>query len=122
MHLLGQARGVARRLIVAVNSDDYCRRTKGVQRPIQGAAIRARVVAGIAQADAVVEFDQVTPERLLEVIRPDVYVLGSDYRGKEIPGARNCGRIEFVERLAEFSTTNCVERLRCYANRPDVSL
>lgn len=97
---------------MAVNSDDYCRRTKGVLRPVQGAAVRARVVAGIALADAVVEFDQVTPERLLEVIRPDIYVLGSDYRQQPVPGAGNCGRIEYVERLAGFSTTASVDRLR----------
>lgn len=110
--LLEATRRAARRMIVAVNSDDYCRRAKGVSRPIQSAAVRLQVVAGVSGADAVVAFDQVDPQRLLELIQPDVYVLGGDYREHSIPGAQNCGRIEFVERLAGFSTSEIVERLR----------
>ncbi|MDB5341424.1 MAG: rfaE bifunctional protein, partial [Planctomycetaceae bacterium] len=67
---------------------------------------------GVSGADAVVAFDQLDPERLLELIQPDVYVLGDDYCERSIPGAGNCGRIEFVERLAGFSTTAAVERLK----------
>lgn len=110
--LLEQARQAARRLIVAVNSDEYCRRAKGVLRPIQCAGVRQRVVAGVSGADVVVTWADPTPERLLEVIRPDVYVLGSDYRSRTLPGADWCGRIEFVERLAGFSTTATVKRLQ----------
>jgi D-beta-D-heptose 7-phosphate kinase/D-beta-D-heptose 1-phosphate adenosyltransferase len=110
--LLEQARQAARRLIVAVNSDEYCRRVKGARRPIQSAAVRQRVVAGVSEADVVLTWAELTPERLLELIRPDVYVIGSDYRSRSLPGADWCGRIEFVERLAGFSTTATVKRLQ----------
>lgn len=115
--LLERSRLAASRLIVAVNSDDYCRRTKGAARPIQSAAVRLQVVAGVSAADAVVVFDHASPARLLALIKPDVYVLGSDYRGSINPGAEHCGRIDFVERLGGFSTT---ELLTTAAPRPVV--
>ena len=110
--LLERTRQTGGRMIVAVNSDDYCRRVKGRSRPVQEAAVRLRVVAGVSGADAVVEFDEGAPERLLAVIRPDVYVLGSDYRDRAIRGAESCGRIEFVRRVAGLSTTASVARLK----------
>ena len=48
--LLERTREAAGRMIVAVNSDDYCRRMKGGSRPIQEAAVRLRVGAGVSGA------------------------------------------------------------------------
>lgn len=103
--LLEKARRLGQRLIVAVNSDDYCRRVKGTGRPIESHGLRQRNVAAASRADAVLELIEDDPTSLLSRIKPDLYVLGSDYRGRPIAGAGHCGQIVFVERLVGLSTT-----------------
>ncbi len=104
-HLLSQAKKFGHKLIVAVNCDRYCREAKGEARPIQPDVLRASVAGAIVDADAAVIFSEDSPEILLSQIQPDVYVLGSDYQGKTIPGAHHCGQVKFVDRLPGYSTT-----------------
>ena len=77
--LLEQARRMGDRLIVAVNSDRSVRRLKGPERPLVQDNDRARILAALAAVDAVVVFDESTPLRLIEMLRPDVLVKGGDY-------------------------------------------
>lgn len=97
---------MAEKLVIAVNSDDYCRRTKGADRPVQPAVVRARVAKAIIGADVVTIFDEDTPNRLLSYLRPTVYVLGNDYEGREISGGIHCERVVFIPRIPGLSTTN----------------
>ena len=112
--LLEQARRAGDRLIVAVNSDSSVRRLKGPERPLVREQDRARILAAMAAVDAVVVFDESTPLRLIEVIRPDVLVKGGDYTEDEVVGAAEVrgwgGRVELVPLVAGCSTTNLIER------------
>ena len=65
LRYLEQARALGDALIVAVNSDDSVRRLKGPTRPLNAAADRMRVLAGLKCVDAVVEFGEDTPARLI---------------------------------------------------------
>src|SRR5712671_6818471 len=49
-------------LVVGINSDDSVRRLKGMDRPFIPATQRAEVLAALACVDAVVVFEQDTPE------------------------------------------------------------
>lgn len=51
-----------------------------------------------------------TPRSLLAQIKPDVYAIGSDYRGQPLPGSPHCQRVIFVERLPGISTTVLVDQ------------
>jgi D-beta-D-heptose 7-phosphate kinase/D-beta-D-heptose 1-phosphate adenosyltransferase len=75
-------------LIVGLNSDSSVRNLKGPTRPVIGQADRSAMLAALACVDHVVLFDEPTPLRLIEGIRPDVLVKGGDYRHKldEITG------------------------------------
>ncbi len=112
--LLEQARRMGDRLIVAVNSDDSVRRLKGPERPLVREQDRARILAALAAVDAVVVFDETTPLRLIEAIRPDVLVKGGDYCESDVVGASEVrgwgGRVELVPLVAGCSTTNLIER------------
>lgn len=110
--LFEQAREMGRHLIVAVNSDEYCRRVKGVGRPTQPSRLRRKLVGATSQAEFVLELLEDDPSGLLQMLRPDVYVLGADYRGMAIPGAECCGRIVFVDRLPGLSTTENLRHSR----------
>jgi D-beta-D-heptose 7-phosphate kinase/D-beta-D-heptose 1-phosphate adenosyltransferase len=84
---LREARGLGDLLIVAVNSDVSTRRLKGPSRPIIGENERAETLAALAAVDYVTIFADATAERLVSLLRPDVYVKGADYAGADPAGA-----------------------------------
>lgn len=75
------------RLIVAVNDDASITRLKGPGRPVNAAEHRMSVLAGLASVDWVIPFADDTPNRLLELIQPDVLAKGGDYSIDEVVGA-----------------------------------
>ncbi|WP_326595538.1 D-glycero-beta-D-manno-heptose 1-phosphate adenylyltransferase [Streptomyces sp. NBC_01803] len=87
VQFLEDARRTGDCLIVCVNSDASVRRLKGRGRPFNTAADRLRVLSGLGCVDAVVEFDEDTPEALLRRLRPDVWVKGGDYSVRDLPEA-----------------------------------
>jgi D-beta-D-heptose 7-phosphate kinase/D-beta-D-heptose 1-phosphate adenosyltransferase len=115
VHLLEQARAHCERLVVGINSDASVRRLKGPTRPIQPEAARAAVLASLATVDLVVIFEEDTPETLLEALRPNLLVKGSDYTIDRVVGAELVqswgGRVLLAELLAGHSTTATVARL-----------
>jgi D-beta-D-heptose 7-phosphate kinase/D-beta-D-heptose 1-phosphate adenosyltransferase len=118
--LLEEARRQGDRLIVAINSDSSVRQLKGPSRPIVCERDRARILAALAAVDAVVVFQEATPLRLIEELRPDIIVKGGDYREESIVGAREVrswgGRIKIVPTVEGFSTTSLIARFTAPAN------
>jgi len=84
---LEAARKLGDHLVVLLNSDDSVRRLKGPQRPVNPAADRARVLAGLACVDEVRVFEDDTPAAALADLRPDVWAKGADYSGDTLPEA-----------------------------------
>lgn len=115
LSLIRQARGACDRLIVGLNSDSSVRRLKGDTRPVQNELARAEVLAAIADVDAVVIFDEDTPLRLIQEIRPDVLVKGADYALNQIVGADFVmsygGRVVRAQLEAGHSTTAVIARM-----------
>jgi len=75
-------------LIVAVNSDSSVRKVKGKGRPILPQKDRAEIIAALEPVDYVFIFNEETPLRVINVLKPDILVKGADYRLSEIVGAR----------------------------------
>jgi bifunctional ADP-heptose synthase (sugar kinase/adenylyltransferase) len=72
------------------------------------------VLLAIGAVDAVVLFDEDTPQRIIERIQPDVLVKGSDWGadaivGREVVEARG-GRVIRVDLAAGYSTTELLRR------------
>ncbi|WP_461188911.1 PfkB family carbohydrate kinase [Arthrobacter sp. Z4-13] len=84
---LAAARELGDCLIVCLNSDDSVRRLKGPERPIIGQHDRAELLLAMECVDAVMVFDEDTPEAALERLRPDIWVKGGDYKGASLPEA-----------------------------------
>ncbi|HUT54690.1 MAG TPA: D-glycero-beta-D-manno-heptose 1-phosphate adenylyltransferase [bacterium] len=109
---LEAARAKGDLLIVGLNSDASMRRIKGGQRPLNPAADRAAVLAGLAAVDAVVEFGEDDPLALIESLVPDVLVKGADWGEGEIIGAEAVkaagGKVERIELTAGRSTTELI--------------
>ncbi len=82
---LAWARAQGDALIVGLNSDDSVRRLKGEFRPVIGFNDRARILCALRAVDAVVGFEEQTPEVLLDKIKPDVHVKSAQYREEDLP-------------------------------------
>ncbi len=87
---------------------------KGPPRPIVGESERAQILAALSAVDAVVLFDESTPLKLIEAIRPDVLVKGGDYNEDDIAGAREVrawgGRVELIPLVEGVSTTRLIAK------------
>jgi rfaE bifunctional protein nucleotidyltransferase chain/domain/rfaE bifunctional protein kinase chain/domain len=77
---LQAARQLGDCLIVCLNSDTSVAGLKP-GRPLTRQADRARLLAALECVDAVVIFDEPTPNRVLSWLRPDIWVKGGDYSG-----------------------------------------
>ncbi|WP_345801403.1 PfkB family carbohydrate kinase [Microbacterium sp. AZCO] len=82
---LAAARHLGDCLIVCLNSDDSVRRLKGPQRPIIAESDRRELLLALECVDAVVVFDESTPEAVLDRLRPDLWVKGGDYDADDLP-------------------------------------
>lgn len=112
---LAQARGACDHLIVGLNTDASIQRLKGPSRPVQHEDARAIVLASLQSVDAVILFDDDTPLRLIEAIRPDVLIKGKDYTVEQVVGSDlvlGYGGAVFLADLAPgHSTTDIIARL-----------
>lgn len=113
---LEQARMMGDVLILGLNSDASIRRLKGETRPVNTQTDRATVVAALASVDYVVIFDQDTPYRLIDLIKPDLLVKGGDWRPEDIVGSdivlAQGGMVRSIDYLDGSSTTGIIDRIR----------
>lgn len=116
IHTLERARSLGDELVVAVNSDQSVRETKGPGRPLVPENERAEVVAALEAVDWVVLFDDPTPRRLIALLLPTVLVKGADWGPDEIVGREEVeaagGAVVRVPVEPGYSTTEIIERIR----------
>lgn len=78
--LLAEAATYGDQLIIGLNSDTSVKTlAKGPDRPINAERDRAFVLAGLTSVAAIVIFDEPTPFKLIEKIKPHVLIKGGDY-------------------------------------------
>ncbi|MCC7008238.1 MAG: D-glycero-beta-D-manno-heptose 1-phosphate adenylyltransferase [Acidobacteria bacterium] len=108
-------------LVVATNSDRSVRAIKGPTRPITPEPERAEILAALACVDAVVIFDEETPDAIIRAILPDVLVKGADWALDRIVGRETVeGRGGRVVRIAVeegWSTSSMVRQIEAAERR-----
>jgi len=116
VHYLSAARDLGDRLLIGLNSDASIRRLKGPNRPLQDLLSRQTLLAALECVDAVVPFEEDTPLRLIQYLRPDVLVKGGDYRPDDIVGAEEVrswgGEVRVLPYLEGYSTTKIERKIR----------
>ena len=85
VRLLAAARAHADLLVVALNSDASARALKGEGRPYVPLAERMEVVAALVGVDFVTSFEEPTAGPLIETLRPDVQIKGTDRSPESVP-------------------------------------
>lgn len=114
---LEAARALGGSLIVGLNTDASAKRLgKGADRPLNNQDDRAHVIAALASVDAVVFFDEDTPYKIIEAIRPDIIVKGGDYDMNALPETKLVqswgGKAIALQFLDGYSTTALVRKIR----------
>jgi D-beta-D-heptose 7-phosphate kinase/D-beta-D-heptose 1-phosphate adenosyltransferase len=84
---LSAARALGDCLVVCLNSDSSVRQLKGPERPFMTQDDRVELLLALDCVDAVVVFDETTPDEALRRFRPDVWAKGGDYTADELPEA-----------------------------------
>jgi D-beta-D-heptose 7-phosphate kinase/D-beta-D-heptose 1-phosphate adenosyltransferase len=114
--LLAGARAACDRLVVGLNGDASVTRIKGAGRPVQPVQSRAEVLAALEAVDLIVVFDEDTPEKLIERVKPNVLVKGSDYKREDVVGHAIVealgGEVILIDLVPGQSTSAMVERTR----------
>ncbi len=112
---LKKAKSMADILIVGLNADSSIKRIKGEKRPINNQEDRALVLSSLESVDYVVIFNDDTPQKLIEIVKPDILVKGADWKDKGVVGCDFVkgygGRCEFIDFLDNRSTTNTIQRI-----------
>jgi rfaE bifunctional protein nucleotidyltransferase chain/domain len=110
---LNHARTLGDALVVAVNSDRSVRLIKGESRPVIPEMERAEVLAALTSVDFVFIFDDVTPQKVIDALVPDVLVKGSDWELSDVVGrdtVENAGGSVLTVPLVEGSSTSEIIR------------
>ena len=111
IQLLKEAKSLGDILYVGINSDSSIRRLKGLNRPIIPQEQRFEIISSIKYVDKVYIFDEDTPQRLIEEIRPKIVVKGGDWKPQDVVG-RHVAKIVTVSLLPGISTSKIIEKIR----------
>ena len=110
-------------LIVGINSDSSVKTLKGQTRPIQTETERAEIISSLEFVDYVTIFQELTVEKYLKHLRPDIYVKGGDYDADSINQDEKSsilsygGKIEFLPLIENKSSSGIIEKFSQANNR-----
>jgi len=71
------------------------------------------MLASLGCVDYVVDFDDDTPEKIVERLRPEVLVKGSDWPNPA--GSQFAGEVCLFDKVGDYSTTGMIEKIRSMA-------
>lgn len=102
-------------LIVGLNSDSSVKENKGKERPINNENDRAEILAALETVNYVTIFNEKTPIKFLETIKPDIHCNGEEYGENCIEAKtvkKHGGKIHLINLKEGFSTTNLIKKTK----------
>ena len=120
---LQDASRVADVLVVGVNGDDSVRVLKGEGRPVMPEDERAEIIDSIRCVSYVTVFDEKSPARLLQTLKPDFQCKGTDYTADSVPEGEIVraygGKVVIVGDPKDHSTTEVLAKMRAMREASD---
>lgn len=108
-------------LIVLLNSDSSIKRYKGSSRPINPQKYRAEFLASLSCVDYITIFNELTPSRILDKIKPHIHCNGSDWGKYCIERKvveKNSGRLYFPKWTLGYSSSRLLARVTSNISHP----
>ena len=113
---LQKARVSADVLIVGVNTDRSVKTYKDPNRPVNPEQDRIKVLTALACVDYAILFNDPTPLKLIQQIKPEVLVKGADWAVKDIVGAREVlawgGKVKRIPLVKGRSSSRVIKILK----------
>ena len=110
--LLSWAKSLGDYLVVGIDTDDRVREKKGSTRPIYNQTDRGIMLVSMSAVDEVRYFDSdESLENLVKEVKPDIIVVGSDWKGKTIIGSYYAAELKFFDRIEEYATTKTIQSI-----------
>lgn len=113
---LSKAKDLGDKLVIGLNTDASIRRIKGESRPVTDETSRSVALAALQFVDAVVFFDEDTPKELIDFVKPDILIKGSDYKEEDIVGydtvKSSGGEIKTIDLVEGYSTSNIIDKIK----------
>ena len=98
--LLNWAKSLGDYVIVGIDTDDRVREKKGPTRPIYNQEDRGIMLIALSAVDEVRYFDSdESLESLVKDIKPDIMVVGSDWKDKSVIGSYWAADLKFYDRI-----------------------
>ena len=114
--MLSKTADLGDKVIIGINSDSSINKIKGNSRPIIDEYSRAILISSFFFIDAIIIFSEETPINLINILKPDILVKGSDYTIENIVGSNevkeNGGQVILVPLLSGFSSTNIINKIK----------
>jgi len=108
--LLSYARSLGDEVIVAIDTDDRVKEMKGPTRPINSCLDRMVMLQSLKTVDRVLSFSSDEElENLVKTTKPDIMVVGSDWKGKSVIGSMHSAELKFFDRLEGYATSKTIQ-------------
>ena len=108
--LIQYASSFGGKLVIGIDSDERVKQLKGEDRPFhtqQQREYNLRQIRGVG--DVVVFHTEDELRNTLETLKPEIFVIGSDYMNKPIIGGEHAKEIKFYDRIQGLSTTKLLD-------------
>jgi len=112
IELLNYAKSQGDILYVAIDTDERVKQLKGPTRPIHNQKDRKFLLENLKAVNRVLIFNTDEQlEELVKIIEPDIMIVGSDYQNKRVIGSQYAKKLQFFDRIDEYSTTKIIESI-----------
>ena len=110
VQLLNYAKSLGDTLTVGIDSDRRVQEKKGPTRPVNSVGDRAYMLQNLKAVDYIVIFDSDEElERCIKTVKPDIMVVGSDWKDKSVIGSMYSAELRFFDRIEEYATTKTIQ-------------
>jgi len=98
-------------VVVGVDSDERVKSLKGNDRPFNTIGDRVEILRALKLIDVVDVFstDEELKGLISEVHKPDIMVVGEEYKHQTVIGSEFVDEVSFFPRLGKYSTTDILE-------------
>jgi D-beta-D-heptose 7-phosphate kinase/D-beta-D-heptose 1-phosphate adenosyltransferase len=108
---LSKSKELGNKLIVGINSDESTRKLKGKDRPVNNQDIRKKMLESLRFVDEVIIFEEDTPYELINKIKPDIIVKGSDYSVNDVVG-KDLAEVVIIPNEPGYSTSSIISKIK----------
>ena len=112
IQLFKVARSLGDKVIVATDSDEKIKKDKGFDRPMNDLCYRVAMLEAIQYIDVVLTFnDRKELEGLIQLYKPDILILGDDWRYGDVVGREHAKEVRFLPRVGGYASSNTIKRI-----------